>query len=81
MQTALRMREKEEAAIERGMAKGMEQGMERGLAKGIEQGIERGKIEMAKNLLRSGVAEEMIANASGLGIDLIRKIAKDGEED
>ncbi|MCD7847657.1 MAG: hypothetical protein LUG49_06485 [Oscillospiraceae bacterium] len=45
--------------------------------KGIEQGVEQGKLESAKamavSLHESGVAEDLIAKAANVSVDLVRK--------
>jgi predicted transposase/invertase (TIGR01784 family) len=39
-----------------------------------EKGIEKGKIEVARNLLKSGVSLEVISSSTGLSIEEIRKL-------
>lgn len=57
--------------------KGIEQGIEQGMEKGIEQGIEQGQAEKAKtmaiSLHESGVAEDLIAKAANVSVELVRK--------
>jgi len=76
MQTALRMREKVDAAIEQGLQQGLEQGIEQGIERGIEQGEQSKAIEITKKLLASGVSMEVILNASGLSPREVEKLAK-----
>jgi predicted transposase/invertase (TIGR01784 family) len=51
-----------------------------GFDKGIEQGIEKGEkkkaVEMAKNLLSYGVSPDIIAESSGLSLDVIQSLMK-----
>lgn len=61
--------------FEQGIEKGVEQGIKQGIKQGIEQGIERGRrtkqIEIAKNLLASGVSIDIIEKSTGLKHDEI----------
>ncbi len=65
----IRDRIRAHAATE-GFEQGIEKGVEQGIKQGIEQGIERGKrtkqIEIAKNLLASGVSIDIIEKSTGL---------------
>jgi predicted transposase/invertase (TIGR01784 family) len=45
-----------------------------GLEEGIEKGMEKGKLETAHNLLKAGVAIEIIAEATGFSLKEIRKL-------
>ncbi|MFV0506140.1 MAG: hypothetical protein ACK5L5_05440, partial [Bacteroidales bacterium] len=71
-----------EEGMREGMEKGMREGMEKGIIKGRKEGREEGrikgkeegKIEMAKKLLQSGVAIEIIMTSSGLSKDEIEKL-------
>lgn len=70
----IRDRIRAHAATE-GFEQGIEKGVEQGIKQGIEQGIERGKrtkqIEIAKNLLASGVSIDIIEQSTGLKHDEI----------
>ena len=59
-----------EGIFEEGMAKGMEAGM----AKGRTEGIELGRLEAAKELLASGLDEEMIMKSLKLSAAQIRAL-------
>ena len=52
----------------------------RGLEKGIEQGLEQGMlqkaIETAKNLLKEGIAPEMIAKCCSLPLEEVMELQK-----
>ncbi|MFV0505225.1 MAG: hypothetical protein ACK5L5_00725, partial [Bacteroidales bacterium] len=63
-----------EEGMREGMREGMEKGMEKGIIKGREEGRKEGKIEMARKLLQSGVAIEIIMTSSGLSKDEIEKL-------
>jgi len=58
------------SAEEKGLAKGIQKGIEQG----IEKGIEKGKIEVARNLLKAGVAIEVVTQSTGLKKDEIEKL-------
>lgn len=49
-----------------GLKEGLEKGLERGLEQGLERGLEKGKLEVARNLLATGVELKIIAHATGL---------------
>jgi predicted transposase/invertase (TIGR01784 family) len=56
-------------------AQNFAKGMEKGMEKGIEKGIEKGKLEVVKNLKKSGVLTlEQIEQASGLTADEVKNI-------
>ena len=67
-----------EGIFEEGMAKGMEAGMAKGRTEGLEQGraegIELGRLEAAKELLASGLDEEMIMKSLKLSAAQIRAL-------
>ena len=58
--------------LERGLEKGLERGLEQGLEKGREEGANNKAIEIAKNLKKSGASVEVIRDAIGLDIELIK---------
>jgi predicted transposase/invertase (TIGR01784 family) len=49
-------------------------GEARGEARGKEIGEARGREEVAKNLLKAGIALDLISNATGLSIEKIEKL-------
>lgn len=55
----------------------MEEGYEKGVEQGIEQGIEKANINNALNLLKLGVEESIISQATGLSIEKIKELKKD----
>jgi predicted transposase/invertase (TIGR01784 family) len=42
---------------------------------GIEEGIEKGKFEVAKNLLSSGIAPDIIMKSTGLSMERIQALS------
>ena len=81
----LAMLKAKEDGISLGIEKGIKQGLEQGLEQGIEQGIEQEKIntqnrfiEVAKNLLDI-LDDDTIALKTGLEVELIKEIRKNGE--
>ena len=63
-----------EKGIEKGIQEGMEKGIEKGIQEGMEKGIEQGKIEIAKNLKKSGIDIKIISDNTGLSIEQIEKL-------
>jgi predicted transposase/invertase (TIGR01784 family) len=61
--------------IEQGIEQGIEEGIEKGVLKGREEGIKEGKIETAKELIKNGVAFDIIARSTGLSKKEIEKLA------
>jgi len=55
-------------------AKGKEEGREERLATGEARGEEKKAIEVAKNLLKSGLSADMISTATGLTLEQIEKL-------
>lgn len=55
---------------EKGRAEGVQQGLEQGLERGLEQGLEEGRLAEARNIARkmlaSGLAPELISHLTGL---------------
>ena len=66
--------------IEEGRAKGIEEGRAKGIAEGRAEGIEEGRAEerakVVLNMRSMGLSDEMIAQATGLTLEEIRKIDK-----
>ena len=64
--------------LEEGRAKGLEEGrakgLEEGRAKGLEEGQQEERIRNARNLKKLGVLPDVIAQATGLGLDEIAKL-------
>jgi len=48
----------------------------RGLAQGLEQGMHKKAIETAKNLLKEGIAPEMIAKCCSLPLEEVMELQK-----
>ena len=60
--------------IESAEQKGIERGFKEGKLKGLKEGENKKAIEIAKNLIISGLENELIKNATGLEIDIIEKL-------
>ena len=60
--------------IEKGIEKGIREGIEKGIEQGIEKGIEQNKIEIARNLKKSGIDIKIISDNTGLSIEQIEKL-------
>jgi predicted transposase/invertase (TIGR01784 family) len=63
-----------DTAREEGKTEGMIEGKEQGLIEGKEKGKLEGKIEIAKNLLNSGISIEIIQISTGLSEEEIREL-------
>ena len=59
---------------EKGNKEGWEKGMEKGIEKGIEKGLEKNSIDIAKKMKQKGLASDLIAEMTGLSIDIIDKL-------
>ena len=68
--------------IEKGIKKGREEGIEKGIKKGreegIEKGIEKGRIEVAKNMLASGLGIEQVVRCTGFSLETVKRLNKPG---
>ena len=64
----------EQILLKRGKEIGEKRGEKRGEKKGEKRGEKRGKIETAKKLYRMGLSLDQIVEATGLGLDEIKKI-------
>jgi predicted transposase/invertase (TIGR01784 family) len=53
----------------------MREAREDGLAEGEAKGKAEGRIEVAKNLLLSGISSDIIAEATGLSLDEIGRLS------
>jgi predicted transposase/invertase (TIGR01784 family) len=60
--------------LEEGLKKGKKEGSKEGIEKGIEKGEKKAQIEIAKNLLNSGVNIELIIQSTGLSREAIEKL-------
>jgi predicted transposase YdaD len=63
-----------EGAREEGKIEGMAEGREVGKIEGMAEGRAEGKEEAARNFLKLGISEEVIAQGTGLSINKIREI-------
>lgn len=64
----------EEKGFDRGREEGLEEGLEKGLEKGREEGAQNKALEIARNLLKTGVQPGDVAMATGLAEDEIMAI-------
>jgi hypothetical protein len=51
-----------------------QRGIEEGMKEGLRKGLEKGKLEVARNMLASGIAPDIIAACSGLSQEKIREL-------
>lgn len=65
----------EQDAEKRGFNVGVEQGIAQGLAQGLTQGAERKAIETARNMLLNNIDINIIANCTGLQLDVVEQLA------
>jgi predicted transposase/invertase (TIGR01784 family) len=69
---------KKEEAIAEGLERGLQQGLERGRLQGREEGWQGGRqeavLEMAKNLLTTGMQLEQIARIAGLDVETLNSL-------
>ena len=63
-----------EKGIQEGMEKGIQEGIEKGIQEGMEKGIEQSKIEIARNLKKSGIDIKIISDNTGLSIEQVEKL-------
>ena len=61
-------------AEKKGLKKGLELGREEGIKEGIEKGEKKKALEIAKNLLESGVDIKLIMQSTGLSEEEIKKL-------
>lgn len=54
----------------------IEEGMQKGIGKGIQKGMQEATKKTAINLLKMGMTEEIISQATGLSIEQIKEIAR-----
>jgi len=64
-----------EEGLEKGRVEGRETGRAEGRAEGRETGRAEEKIEVARNLLQEKTSVELIAKATGLTLEEIRRLA------
>ncbi|MDE6692896.1 MAG: Rpn family recombination-promoting nuclease/putative transposase [Muribaculaceae bacterium] len=57
--------------LEQGLAEGLALGMEEGMKKGMEKGMEKGIEKVALNMIKCGIDENVIVNATGLTAEQI----------
>lgn len=71
---ALKYKEEAEKLLEKGRQEGRKEGEQIGIKKGRELGAEQKAIQIAKILKKKGVDVKLIAVASGLSIEQIKKL-------
>ena len=60
--------------LKKGRKEGLKEGRREGLKEGLKEGEKRKSIEIAKNLLGAGIADEVIAASTGLCMEEIREL-------
>jgi predicted transposase/invertase (TIGR01784 family) len=60
--------------IEQGLELGRQEGREEGRAEGRAEGLYQKSIETAQNLIKMGLSDEQIAQATGLSIEQIKNL-------
>ena len=66
-----------EKGILQGRAEGLAQGMKQGIEQGIEKGIEQERKNIVSNMLRKGLAIELIAELASLSVVDVRRICSE----
>ena len=59
----------------------IEEGREKGREEGREEGRNENRITTARNLLASGVSDDIIINSTGISLDDFEKIKVESEKD
>ena len=59
-----------------GLQRGIQEGLQRGIQRGLQRGIQEGEHHMARELLKSGVDESIVAKASHLSKQELDEIKK-----
>ena len=57
-----------------GKKEGMKEGIKEGIKEGKKEGIKEGKVESARNLKALGVSDEIIAQATGLPLEVVKSL-------
>jgi predicted transposase/invertase (TIGR01784 family) len=65
--------------LEQGLQKGRQEGLQEGIEKGIQKGVEEGRLLVAGSMLKQGFSPEVIAQATGLPIEIIYHLKKTGK--
>lgn len=60
--------------LEKGMEEGLEKGLEKGMEKGIEKGMEKAMEKIASNMLRMGLAMEVVQEATGMRLERLERL-------
>ena len=63
-----------EEAFEKGVSKGLQQGIQQGIQQGVSQGEYQAKIETAKNLVAKKISIDIIAECTGLSVEVINNL-------
>lgn len=63
--------------VHESIEKGIAEGMEKGRAEGMEKGLEKGKMETAKKALEKGLEINLIAEITGLAIEIIQNLKEE----
>ena len=60
--------------MKEGMKEGIKEGIKEGKKEGKKEGIKEGKVESARNLKALGVSDEIIAQATGLPLEVVKSL-------
>ena len=61
-------------AERKGLQKGLQKGIEKGKKEGLKEGENRKAIEIAINLIKNGLDNELIKNTTGLSLEVIKEL-------
>lgn len=59
--------------------KGRKEGEQQGMQQGMQRGVQKGKLQLAKQLLRSGVPANLLARQLKMTVEQVRDLAKKSE--
>ena len=68
--------EARQEGIQQGRQQGRQEGIQQGMQRGMQQGMQKGVKQTARKLLEQGVPIEVIASATGLSREEIKKLPK-----
>ena len=68
------LKERERKGIEQGRAEGEAIGLEKGRSEGLVEGAAQKQREIAKSMIKEGIAKEIIKKVTGLSADEIEEL-------
>lgn len=68
------LKEGRKEGLAQGIEQGIEQGMKKGMKQGMEKGMEKAKLETAKAMKNKNIAPDVIAECTGLSMDVIESL-------